>query len=86
MLEELELARRRQDGRWSEYGFTQPAPKLIQTHSSVLKIKRWDEEKASGDREQYGASAGLRKAVAMQETEIAALVALVAYCDRDVRW
>ena len=83
ILEELEHARRRKNGDWSDYGFTQPAPKLIKTHSSSLKIKRWDEEKTSGDREQYGATSALSKAAAEQEVEMAALVALVSYCDRD---
>ena len=83
ILEELEHARRRKNGDWSEYGFTQPAPRLVKTHSSSLKIKRWDEEKASGDREQFGATSALSKAAAEQEIEMAALVALVSYCDRD---
>ena len=86
VLEEMEHARRRQEGDWSEYGFAHPAPKLVKTHSSTLQIKRWDEEDASGDREKYGATEARSERAAAQEEDMGALVTLVAYCDRGERW
>ena len=87
LLEQLELARRREEGDWRAFGFRKPAPKLLQPLGSKMTIKRWDAEEASGGREVYrdGQSAVSEEA-ATQEAEQEALVALLAWFDRDGRW
>ena len=82
-----ELVRRREEGDWRAYGFRKPAPKLLQPLGSKMTIKRWDAEEASGGREVYreGQSAVSEEA-ATQEAEQEALVALLAWFDRDGRW